>query len=77
VKKALVNKGRALMVAGHADEALEAFEAVLAFPRMSEASAELWAMFWKITVLSSLGREREVPELCDRLVASIDPWRPR
>ena len=73
VKKALVNKGRALMVAGHADEALEAFEAVLAFPRMSEASAELWAMFWKITVLSSLRREREVPELCDKLVASIDP----
>ena len=32
-------------------------------------------MFWKITALSSLGRESEVPELCDKLVASIDPTR--
>jgi tetratricopeptide (TPR) repeat protein len=73
VKKALINKGRVLMIAGRTNEALGAFEAVLAFPHMSEASAELWAMFWKTEVLSSLGREREVPEVCDKLIASIDP----
>jgi tetratricopeptide (TPR) repeat protein len=73
VKKALVNKGRALMIARRADEALKAFDTVLALPGPSEARAELWAMFWKIKVLSSLGREGEVPELCDKLVASIDP----
>ena len=30
-------------------------------------------MFWKMSVLSSLGREHEVAELCDKLVESIDP----
>ena len=58
VKKALLNKGRVLMTTGRAAEALDAFDAVLAHPGTSQAGAELWAMFWKMSVLSSLGHPR-------------------
>lgn len=61
------------MTTGRDAEALDAFDAVLAHPGTSQAGSELWAMFWKMSVLSSLGREHEVPELCDKLVESIDP----
>ena len=73
VKKALLNKGRVLMAMDRTAEALDAFNAVLAHPGTSKARAELWAIFWKMDVLSSLGREHEVPGLCDKLVESIDP----
>jgi tetratricopeptide (TPR) repeat protein len=73
VKKALLNKGRVLMTRGRAAEALDAFDAVLAHPGTSQAGSELWAMFWKMSVLSPLGREHEVPELCEKLVVSIHP----
>ncbi|MGA3342620.1 MAG: hypothetical protein ABSD11_18945 [Methylocella sp.] len=73
VKKALLNKGRMLMTTGRAAEALDAFDAVLAHPGTSQAGSELGAMFWKMSVLSSLGREHEVAELCDKLFESIDP----
>jgi tetratricopeptide (TPR) repeat protein len=61
------------MTTGRAAEALGAFDAVLAHPGTSQASSVLWAMFWKMSVLSSLGREPEVAELGDMLVESIDP----
>ena len=73
VKKALLNKGRVLMATDRAAEALDAFDAVLAHPGASQAGSELWAMFWKMSVLSSIGREHEAAELCDKLVESIDP----
>ncbi len=57
VKKALLNKGRVLMTTDHAAEALDAFDSVLAHPGTSQAGSEIWAMFWKMRVLSSLGRE--------------------
>jgi tetratricopeptide (TPR) repeat protein len=73
LKKALLNKGRVLMTTGRAAEALGAFDAVLAHSGTSQDGSILWAMFWKMTVLSSLGREQEVVELCDKLVESIAP----
>ena len=73
VKKALLNKGRVLMTIGRPAEAVEAFDAVLAHPGTSRADFALGAMFWKMMILPSLGREHELSELCDKLIASIEP----
>jgi tetratricopeptide (TPR) repeat protein len=76
VKKALLNKGRVLMALDRAADALDAFETVLSRPGTSKSHAELWATFWKGQVPPSLGREREVPELCDKLVESVGSTMP-
>jgi tetratricopeptide (TPR) repeat protein len=73
LQKALVNKCNVLEAMSRPADALKAVNTALALRDPPDPDLRLWALVWKIRILASLGREREIPDLCDEMQVGLEP----